>query len=221
MPTVFCVPLGRRCCKLPRGNAIPWPIARDRARTCLLTAHVERTPVQAFNVIAVSFGNRPKYRALGRDDAAQRVVVVRERARRWLGLLARNHARRRATPRLSRDVLFVASSGHELGHLGLDAFIERRPGLVTAAKAWIHLGANIGAAQGPGNNLQASDDEMESMMAEAMTGAGLRIDRACHAAPCRAAKPRTSTAAAVAISPSSETTTSFTIRTIEGPTRSI
>ena len=76
-----------------------------------------------------------------------------------------------------RDVLFVASSGHELGHLGLDAFIERRPGLVPAAKAWIHLGANIGAAHGPGNNLQASDDETESMMAEAMTKAGLRIDR--------------------------------------------
>jgi hypothetical protein len=76
-----------------------------------------------------------------------------------------------------RDVLFVASSGHELGHLGLDAYIARRPGLVPAAKAWIHLGANIGAAQGPANNMQASDDEMESMMAEAMTGAGLRIDR--------------------------------------------
>ena len=48
---------------------------------------------------------------------------------------------------------------------------------MSAAKAWIHLGANIGAAQGPGNNLQASDDEMESMMAEALTKAGLRIDR--------------------------------------------
>ena len=52
-----------------------------------------------------------------------------------------------------------------------------RPGIVTVAKAWIHLGANIGAAQGPGNNLQASDDEMETMLAEALTGAGLRIDR--------------------------------------------
>ena len=82
-----------------------------------------------------------------------------------------------ATPRPARDVLFLASSGHELGHLGLDAFIARRPGLVPAAKAWIHLGANIGAAQGPGNNLQASDDAMESMMADAMTKAGLRIDR--------------------------------------------
>jgi hypothetical protein len=41
----------------------------------------------------------------------------------------------------------------------------------------MHLGANIGAAQAPGNNLQASDDEMESVMAEAVTKAGLRIDR--------------------------------------------
>jgi hypothetical protein len=76
-----------------------------------------------------------------------------------------------------RDVLFVASSGHELGHLGIDSFIKHRPGLVSAAKAWIHLGANIGAAQGLGNNLQASDDEMESMLAGAMTEAGLAIDR--------------------------------------------
>ena len=50
-------------------------------------------------------------------------------------------------------------------------------GLIKDAAAWIHLGANIGAAQGPGNILQASDDAMESMMAEAMTKAGLRIDR--------------------------------------------
>jgi hypothetical protein len=57
------------------------------------------------------------------------------------------------------------------------SFIERRPELVSAAKAWIHLGANIGAAQGPGNNLQASDDEMESILVDVATKAGLRIDR--------------------------------------------
>jgi hypothetical protein len=90
----------------------------------------------------------------------------------WLEIM---RAIRDAKP--ARDVLFVASSGHELGHLGLDAFIQRRPGLVPAAKAWIHLGANIGAAQGSGNNLQASDDEMEAMMDATMTEAALRIDR--------------------------------------------
>src|SRR5205085_9900985 len=63
----------------------------------------------------------------------------------WLEIM---RAARDAAP--ARDILFVASSGHELGHLGLDSFIERRPGLVSAARTWIHLGANIGAAHGPG-----------------------------------------------------------------------
>ena len=141
-----------------------------------LTAHVERTQAQAFNVTAVVSGTNKSLAPL---------VVMTPRSGWWSCASERGgglacwleimRAIRDARP--VRDVLFVASSGHELGHLGLDRFIERRPGLVPAAKAWIHLGANIGAAQGPGNNLQASDDAMESMMAEAMTGAGLRIDR--------------------------------------------
>ena len=142
----------------------------------LLTAHVERTPVQAFNVVAS---------VAGTDRSAAPLVVMTPRSGWWWCASERGgglacwleimRAVRAAAP--ARDVLFVASSGHELGHLGLDAFIGRRPGIVTVAKAWIHLGANIGAAQGPGNNLQASDDEMETMLAEALTGAGLRIDR--------------------------------------------
>jgi hypothetical protein len=39
------------------------------------------------------------------------------------------------------------------------------------------LGANIGAVQDPGNIIQASDDEMESMMAERIAAVGLAIDR--------------------------------------------
>ena len=155
------------------------PFLADCARQgakALLTAQVERAQAQAFNVIAVVSGT---------DRSIAPLVVMTPRSGWWSCASERGgglacwleimRAMRDAKP--VRDVLFVASSGHELGHLGLDTFIERRPGLVPAAKAWIHLGANIGAAQGPGNNLQASDDEMESMMAEAMTKAGLRIDR--------------------------------------------
>ena len=54
---------------------------------------------------------------------------------------------------------------------------------MSVAKIWIHLGANIGAAHGPGNILQASDNEMESMIANAMTSVGLGID---HRHPCGA-----------------------------------
>ena len=76
-----------------------------------------------------------------------------------------------------RDVLFVASSGHEIGQLGIEIYAERRPNLIKNSRAWIHLGANIGAAQQPGNMIQASDDEMEGMLAARMTSLGLGIDR--------------------------------------------
>ena len=155
------------------------PFLADCARQgakAVLTAHVERTQSQAFNVITV---------VPGTNKSAAPLVVMTPRSGWWWcaserggGLacwLETMRATRAAKP--VRDVLFVASSGHELGHRGIDSFIERRPGLVSAAKAWIHLGANIGAAQGPGNNLQASDDEMESMMAEVVTKVGLPIDR--------------------------------------------
>ena len=128
--------------------------------------------------------------AAGRDDAAQRVVELRERARRRSRLLAGDHAR--DARRQACAGTFCSSRQAAMSSVtsGLDAFIERRPGLVAAAKAWIHLGANIGAAQGPGNHLQASDDEMESMMAEAMTqGRACGSTGAFRAARCRAAKP--------------------------------
>ncbi len=150
----------------------------DRARqgaNAVLTAHVERRQAQAFNVVAAVPGS---------ERSAAPVVVMTPRSGWWWCASERGggmacwleimRAARDAKP--PRDMLFVASSGHELGHLGIDAFIARRPGIVPAAKAWMHLGANIGAAHGPGNNLQASDDAMEAMLAEAVTKAGLRID---------------------------------------------
>jgi hypothetical protein len=75
-----------------------------------------------------------------------------------------------------RRVVFIASSGHELGHLGLDAALESRPGIVRSASAWIHLGANIGAAGGR-PRLQASDDAMEAVAAAALERAGAPVDQ--------------------------------------------
>jgi hypothetical protein len=99
---------------------------------------------------------------------------------------------------LARDVVFVASSGHELGHLGIDAFISQAPAIVKQSAGWIHLGANIGAAvyppaaapadadpslrhatpaAGGGNTIQASDDELEALLSRALAEERLGVSR--------------------------------------------
>src|SRR4051812_7940456 len=90
----------------------------------------------------------------------------------WLELM-----RALRSKRPSRDVLFVASSGHELGHLGINAFVDTRPGIVTRSAAWMHFGANIGAATEPGTTVQSSDDDSELRLTNAIAAAGLRVDR--------------------------------------------
>ena len=59
-------------------------------------------------------------------------------------------------------VIFTANSGHELGHLGLDDFMARRPGwerpISEGGATWVHFGANIGAAGGELSVQSASDE---------------------------------------------------------------
>jgi hypothetical protein len=147
-----------------------------KGATVRLIAHAERKQAQAFNVVTTVPGIHANTAPL---------VVMTPRSGWWSCASERGggiacwleimRAVRIAEP--VRDVLFVASSGHELGHLGLDDFMARRPRIVPISLCWIHLGANIGAALGPGSILQASDEKLEAMMADAMTKASLRIDR--------------------------------------------
>jgi hypothetical protein len=71
----------------------------------------------------------------------------------------------------------VASSGHELGHLGINAFVDGRPGIVAGAVGWMHFGANIGAATEPGNRLQASDDMLDDMLSREMSRSQLSVNQ--------------------------------------------
>ncbi|MGA7865861.1 MAG: hypothetical protein WA709_05155 [Stellaceae bacterium] len=68
------------------------------------------------------------------------------------------------------NVIFTANSGHELGHLGLDDFMARRPGwerpISEGGATWVHLGANIGAADGQLSLQSASDDLRRLTQAE-------------------------------------------------------
>jgi hypothetical protein len=161
-------------------------------------AHVRRTPAEAFNVTAS---------VTGADSALLPLVIMTPRSgwyscaserggglACWLELM---RVLREVKP--ARDVVFVASSGHELGHLGINAFVDRRSGIVSKSIGWMHFGANIGAVasannqvrpvddlsglppsasltQAQGNAVQASDDELERTLAQAMTSTGLTID---------------------------------------------
>ena len=92
----------------------------------------------------------------------------------WLALL-RRYAANAANPanKPKRDILFIATSGHELGHLGLDHFLADSPPL--GARAWIHLGANF-AALGSQVRLQASDRQFLDLARTALASAGTRAD---------------------------------------------
>ena len=148
----------------------------QRGNEVQLIAQVTRTAATAINVTAAIPGAHP--------DRPPLVVMTprsgwywcaSERGGGiacWLEVMRSLHA-----TRPSRPVLFVASSGHELGHLGINAFIDRRPSVVAQAAGWIHLGANIGAATDPATTLQASDDEFEAALTRAMTSSGLNVDR--------------------------------------------
>lgn len=123
----------------------------------------------------------------GRDPARAPVVVITPRSGWWYCASERGGGiacwletlRAVANARPARRVLCLASSGHELGHLGLEAFLHAKAELVKVAHAWVHLGANIGA--GPtgssivGVRLQASDDELDRAISGALASAGAPV----------------------------------------------
>jgi len=74
--------------------------------------------------------------------------------------------------RCARTVQFVASSGHELGYLGLHAHLERNPGLANNAFVWVHLGANIGASTGD-TRMTPSDGALAAASTRALSPYGL------------------------------------------------
>jgi hypothetical protein len=126
--------------------------ARARAK---VVATVERNPTQAFNVTA---------KIAGSDPTLPPLVVMTPRSGWWHCASERGGGlacwletmRVLATAQPARDCLFVSCSGHELGFLGIDAYLGRRPNLVKRAHWWIHFGANIGAPRQP-NVIHASD----------------------------------------------------------------
>lgn len=139
-------------------------------------AHVNRSPASATNVTTQIAGASP--------DLPPFVVMTPRSGWYWCaserggGIVCWLEIMRALRDaKLRRTVLFVASSGHELGHLGIDAFIARRPGIAPKAVGWLHLGANIGAAVDAGTTLQASHDDLDAALTSAMTAAGVSVSQ--------------------------------------------
>ena len=151
--------------------------AARRQQAIKLVVQVTRTPTEAYNVVA---------RVIGSDAGLPPLIVWTPRSGWWNNAAERGGGlacwleamRAVRAGKQARSILFLATSGHELGHLGLEEFLARRPGLGKQAFAWVLFGANIGAAHGMQRitRLQASDDEIERMAEEAMARAGTKVD---------------------------------------------
>ena len=72
-----------------------------------------------------------------------------------------------------RSLNLVASSGHELHHLGLDHYIRQLGDAAHNVHAWMHLGASIGSRNGQAA-YAASDDELFSVATDALNAHGLK-----------------------------------------------
>lgn len=112
----------------------------------------------------------------GRDPQAAPLVVMTPRSGWWRCSSERGGGiavwlemlRHFQTHQPRRTVLFTANTGHELGHLGLDYYLQKNPGLAKSAHAWIHLGANFAAAYGARVRLQVSSDYLRDIATAAM-----------------------------------------------------
>jgi hypothetical protein len=136
-----------------------------------VVAHATRQRAQAFNVIS---------EIRGADSAQPPVCVMTPRSgwhanasERGGGLVCWLETMRAVVAsRPRRTVRFIASSGHELGHLGLHDYLHRHPTLAREAYAWVHFGANIGTSTGD-TGMTPSDDRLRDASVRALAPHGL------------------------------------------------
>ena len=144
--------------------------AASTGQTACLTAHVTREAAVGSNIFC---------RVSGRDPALAPLTVVTPKSAWWVCTAERGGGiavwlallRHFAANRPPRDVVFIATSGHELGHLGLDHFLATRD---TRSHAWIHLGANFAAVDSR-IRLQASDAELMDMAKGTLSTHGVTV----------------------------------------------
>jgi hypothetical protein len=151
----------------------PWLKEQAEARAVArLTTTARRQKSDALNVVGTLKGT---------DPTAAPIVVMTPRSGWWhcagerasgIGAWLET-ARPLVAAKPARTIYFLASSGHELGQIGLQAYLVPRPALVRQAALWVHFGANIGA--GEKIRLQAADLAIQQQAEQALAGQGLRV----------------------------------------------
>jgi hypothetical protein len=124
-----------------------------------VVAHCEHVAATATNVQAT---------VTGTDESLAPIVVMTPRSGWWWcaserggGIAAWLEILRAVVKgRPARTVIFTANTGHELGHTGLDHYLETHEGLIRNAHLWVHLGANFAAGVGDGIRLQFSSEQL-------------------------------------------------------------
>jgi len=149
-----------------------WPLqtGMQEGAAARVIVEAERAPAEGLNVTARLRGTQPELAPL---------IVMTPRSG-WFGCASERGgglaaffeiARALYDAPPARDVHFVATSGHELGHLGLRAWLGWHETLAASAHAWLHLGANF-AAVGGQVALQASSAEYAELARAAFASAG-------------------------------------------------
>ena len=168
----FKAPFGPPAIQISSAEGL-WLMAQERAEVSLV-AQVERTTAQAVNVTAHIAGNDPGLAPL---------IVTTPRSGWWECASERGGGlacwletiRTMAAAKPARDCFFAAFSGHEVGFLGIEAYLAARPDLMKRVHAWIHIGANIGAPRQP-NQIHVSDASLESWISAALEKEGLSVN---------------------------------------------
>jgi hypothetical protein len=150
--------------------------ASTQNREVHLVTDATRSGVSAVNVLALVRGTDPSLPAVcvmtprsgWHANASERGggLVC------WLETLRAVAAAKSRKAGPLRTVRFIASSGHELGHLGLHDYLRRNSSLARSAYAWVHFGANIGASTGD-TGMTSSDDWLRDAALSALGPHGL------------------------------------------------
>ena len=157
-----------------------------------VVASATRVRAQAFNVVAEIEGARHDLapvcvmtpRSGWHANASERgggLVCWLETMRAVVNAKDPAEAEVDRSPHLLRTVRFVASRGHELGHLGLHDYLRRNPSLARDAFAWVHFGANIGTSTGD-TGMTVSDSPLRDAALRALAPHGLDTIRQSQAA---------------------------------------